>query len=518
MTAMYLTQGLHRAVQQFPEKPATLCAGRTSSFRELAERSSRVASLLQGLDVRPGDRVAILAHNSDCYVELLLGVWWAGAVAAPVNTRWSVTEIAYSLSDCGAAVLVVDDAFLPLVDAIRAAAAVVRRVVHVGTAPRAEGIDCYEALVQSCEPATDVRRGGEELAAILYTGGTTGFPKGVMLSHANLWCGAVTRLAEMFSPRDGVALLVTPFFHVSGLFRFVMQLVLGASNVIEPQFRPEAVVEAIERYGVTDIVVVPSMLQMLLDDPAFDAGRLRNLQRLSYGASPMPPALLDRAMRALPHVGFCSSYGMTETSGVVSVLGPFTQADRKDMGEVTRSVGRVGLGAELRIVDPDGRDLPPGAVGEIVLRGVAVMQGYWNKPAETAAALRDGWLHTGDAGWRDAAGHIYVVDRLKDMVITGGENVYSAEVEAALMAHPAVSACAVIGIPSALWGEAVHAVIVLRPGATSDGESLREHCRTRLAGYKCPKSFDFVDSLPLSAAGKILKTRLRDEYLSRATA
>ena len=339
-----------------------------------------------------------------------------------------------------------------------------------------------------------------------------------MLSNANLWCGAVTRLAEMFSPRDGVALLVTPFFHVSGLFRFVMQLVLGASNVIEPQFRPEAVVEAIERHGVTDIVVVPSMLQMLLDDSVFDAGRLRNLQRLSYGASPMPPALLDRAMRALPHVGFCSSYGITETSGVVSVLGPFTEADRKGMGEVTRSVGRVGLGAELRIIDSDGRDLPAGAVGEIVLRGVAVMQGYWNKPAETATALRDGWLHTGDAGWRDDAGHIYVVDRLKDMVITGGENVYSAEVEAALMAHPAVSACAVIGVPNALWGEAVHAIVVLRPGTTSDGESLREHCRTRLAGYKCPKSIDFVDSLPLSAAGKILKNRLRDEYLSRATA
>jgi len=518
MTAMYLTQGLHRAVQQAPEKPATVCAGRTRSFRELAERAGRVAAMLQGLDVRAGDRVAILAHNSDSDVELLLGIWWADAVAAPVNTRWSAAEMAYSLTDCGCALLVVDDTFLPLVDSIRAAAQVVRRVVHVGDGSRADGVLSYEALMQSCEPVADARRGGNELAAILYTGGTTGFPKGVMLSHANLWCGALTRLAEMFSPRDSVALLVTPFFHVSGLFRLVMQLVLGASNIIEPQFRPEAVVEAIERHGVTDIVVVPSMLQMLLDHPAFDAGRLGNLQRLSYGASPMPPALLDRAMRALPHVGFCSSYGMTETSGVVSVLGPFTEADREGMGEVARSVGRVGLGAELRIIDTDGRDLPPGAVGEIVLRGVAVMQGYWNKPAETAAALRDGWLHTGDAGWRDEAGHIYVVDRLKDMVITGGENVYSAEVEAALMSHPAVSACAVIGVPNALWGEAVHAVIVLRPGATSDGESLRDHCRTRLAGYKCPKSFDFVESLPLSAAGKVLKTRLRDEYLSRAPA
>jgi long-chain acyl-CoA synthetase len=518
MTAMYLTQGLHRAVQQAPEKTATVYAGNTRSFRELADRAGRVAAVLQGLDIHAGDRVAILAHNSDRYVELLLGIWWAGAVAAPVNTRWSVTEMAYSLADCGPSVLVVDDTFLPLADSIRAAAAVVRRVVHIGDASRAEEVLSYEALVQSCEPVADVRRGGDELAAVLYTGGTTGFPKGVMLSHANLCGGALTRLAEMFSPRDSVALLVTPFFHVSGLFRLVTQLVLGASNVIEAQFRPEDAIDAIERHGVTDIVVVPSMLQMLLDHPAFEAGRLRSLQRLSYGASPMPPALLDRAMHALPHVGFCSSYGMTETSGVVSVLGPFTEADREEMGEVARSVGRAGLGAELRIVDPDGRDVPTGAVGEIVLRGVAVMQGYWNKPAETAAALREGWLHTGDAGWRDDAGHIYVVDRLKDMVITGGENVYSAEVEAALIAHPDVSACAVIGVPSVLWGEAVHAVIVLRPGTRSSGESLRDHCRTRLAGYKCPKSFDFVDSLPLSAAGKVLKTRLRDEYLSRASA
>lgn len=515
---MYLTQGLHRAVQQAPDKAATVCAGRTRTFRELAERAGRVAALLQGLDVRAGDRVAILAQNSDTYVEMLLGIWWAGAVAAPVNTRWSVAEIAYSLTDCGSAVLVVDDAFLPLVDSIRAAAEVVRRIVHAGKNPAPQGTVAFEERLPSCEPISDARRGGDALAAILYTGGTTGFPKGVMLSHANLWCGALTRLAEIHSPQDCVALLVTPFFHVSGLFRLVMQLVLGGSNVIEPQFRPDTVIEAIERHRVTEIVLVPSMLQMLLDHPAFDAGRLRSLQRLSYGASPMPPALLERAMQALAHVGFCSSYGMTETSGVVSVLGPFTEEDRKAMGELVHSVGRVGLGAELRVVNSDGRDLPPRGVGEIVLRGVAVMQGYWNKPAETAAALRDGWLHTGDAGWIDEAGHIHVVDRLKDMVITGGENVYSAEVEAALMAHPAVAACAVIGVPNTLWGEAVHAVVVLRPGAASDAQGLREHCRTRIAGYKCPKSFDFVRSLPLSAAGKVLKTRLRDEYLSRAPA
>ncbi|KQP19382.1 hypothetical protein ASF45_24755 [Pseudorhodoferax sp. Leaf265] len=515
---MYLTQVLHRAVQQVPDKPATICAGRSRSFRQLAERASRVAGMLRGLDVHAGDRVAILARNSDSYVELLLGIWWVGAVAVPLNARWSVGEVAYSLADCAAAVLVVDDFLLQLVDEIRSIATHVRHVVHVGDASPAAGIIPYEPLVSSSSAITDDRRGDDELAAILYTGGTTGSPKGVMLSHANLCGGATARLAEMFSPRDTVVLLVTPLFHVSGLFRLVMQLVLGASNVIEPGFRPDAVIEAIERHGVTDIVLVPSMLQMLLEEPTFDAGRLSSLQRLSYGGSPMPPALLDRAMQALPHVGFCSSYGMTESSGVVSVLGPFTVADREAMGKRSRSVGRVGLGAELRILDAEGCDVPPGTVGEIVLRGAAVMKGYWNKPAETAAALREGWLHTGDAGWRDEEGHIYVADRLKDMVITGGENVYSAEVEAVLIAHPAVSACAVIGVPSAQWGEAVHAVVVLRPGTHADSQSLRDHCRTRLAGYKCPQTVDFVDGLPLSAAGKVLKRRLRDEHVSRATA
>lgn len=515
---MYLTQGLHRAVQHDPEKPATVFSGKTRSFRELAERVARAAAMLHSLEVRAGDRVAILAHNCDTYAELLLGIWWVGAVVAPVNTRWSVAEIAYSLTDCGASLLIVDDAFVPFVDPIRAASEVVRHVVCVGEALAPQGTLGYEGLAQSCAPIIDARRGGDELAAILYTGGTTGFPKGVMLSHANLWCGAVARLAETLSPRDGVALLVAPFFHVSGLFRFVMQLVLGATNVIEPQFRPEAVLDAIERHGVTDIVLVPSMLQMLLDDPAFDAGRLRSLERISCGGAPVPPALLDRAMRTLPRVGFCGSYGMTETSGVVSVLGPVTEADRTQLGNVLRSVGRVSLGAELRIVDAGGRDLPAGSVGEVVLRGPAVMQGYWNKPAETSAALRDGWLHTGDAAWRDEAGYVYVVDRLKDMVITGGENVYSAEVEAALMVHASVSACAVIGVPSSQWGEAVHAVVVLRPDAAADAQALRDHCRTRLAGYKCPKTFDFVESLPLSAAGKVLKNRLRDDYLARAPA
>lgn len=509
---MYLTQGLHRALQQCPERTATIFSGRHHSFRTFGDRVARLAGALRTLGVQPGDRVAMLAHNADRYAEFFLAVWWAGAVANPVNTRWSAAEIAYSLNDCESAVLLVDDAFAAQVPAIRQQTTVVRTVVHAGDAAEPAGMLSYEALLQAAAPMPDAGRQGDDLAAILYTGGTTGFPKGVMLSHANLWAAAVARLAELSMPPEGISLLVAPLFHVAGLGRLVTQIVIGATSVIEPVFRADAVLDAIERHRVSDVMLVPSMLQTLLDHPAFDAARLRSLQRVVHGASPMPPALLDRAMQALPHVGFIASYGMTETSAVVSLNGPITLATRARCDKVLRSVGRAGYGCEVRIVDGEGRPVPPGTVGEIAVRGPGVMLGYWNKPAETAGALRDGWLFTGDGAWMDGSGYLHVVDRLKDMIISGGENVYSAEVEAALMLHPAVASCAVIGVPSEQWGEAVHAVVVLRPGCQADEQALRDHCRSRLAGYKCPKALDFIEALPLSAAGKVLKNRLREPF------
>jgi long-chain acyl-CoA synthetase len=376
----------------------------------------------------------------------------------------------------------------------------------------------YETLLDQAEAVSDAVRNGHDLAGVFYTGGTTGFPKGVMLSHANLWCGAMARLAESFSPPDSVALLVSPMFHVSGLFRFVTQIVIGGTNIVEPHFRPGRVLQAIERHGVTDAVLVPSMLQSLLDDADFSAEKVRSLRRISCGGAPVPPALLERALATLPDVEINISYGMTETSGVISVAGPLRQDNFKDSADVLRSVGRAGCGVEVRIVDAHGQAVPPGTVGEILVRGPSVMQGYWNKPAETAAALRQGWLHTGDGAWMDTEGRLHIADRLKDMIISGGENVYSAEVEAVLMQHPSVVNCAVIGIPSAQWGEAVHAFVVLREGAPADDEALRRHCRNSLAGYKCPKSFAYAGSLPMSAAGKVLKNRLRELFQGGAAA
>lgn len=509
---MYLTQGLHRVLQQCPQRIATIFGDRQQSYESLIGRVSHAGGALARQGVQPGDRVALLALNSDRYCESLLGCWWCGAVANPLNTRWSEAEIVYALNDCSSQVLLVDETFAALVPALQAQVPSLRAVVYLGDAAPPAGMLAYEEWLQAAPAMPDQRCAGDALAVILYTGGTTGAPKGVMLTHGNLWSSTVARLAEISTPRDSISLLVAPLFHVAGLGRLVSQVVIGATSVLESQFRVEQFLQTMETRGVQDVVLVPSMLQLLLDHPDFRPERLSALQRIVHGASPMPPALLLRAMETLPQVDFITSYGMTETSAVVSLNGPVRWATRHQFEGVLHAVGRAGFGCEVRIVDPAGQPVPVGEVGEITVRGPGVMQGYWNKPAETRAALRDGWLWTGDGGRLDVQGYIHVVDRIKDMIISGGENVYSAEVEAVLQQHPAVASCAVIGIPHPQWGEAVHAVVVPRSGQPVDVQSLRAHCKQRLAGYKCPKTVAFAEALPMSAAGKVLKNRLRAPY------
>ena len=511
---MYLTQGLHRALQQHPGAVATVFGQRRTSFSVLAGRVARLAGALARLGVSGGDRVALLAQNSDRYVEGLLAVWWLGAVACPLNTRWSAPEIAYALNDCGVRVLVVDDTFVPLVPGLKTLAPELGPIIHAGEQTTPAGLLAWEDLIADGEPLEDARPSGEMLAAILYTGGTTGTPKGVMLSHANFWISSVARMAEVPNPARAVTLLVAPLFHVAGLGRVVSQLVTGSTSVLLPAFRAETVLATLQDEHVTDVVLVPSMLQMLLDHPSFPSCNLRHLDRIIHGASPISPGLLERAMKALPDCGFQSAYGMTETAATACSNGPYRWRDGTSLGPRELAAGRVCYGNEVRVVDANGREVPRNTVGEITIRGANVMQGYWNKPAETRAALCGGWLHTGDGGFMDEAGYVHIVDRVKDMIISGGENVYSAEVEGALSRHPAVAACAVIGIPSAAWGEAVHAIVILRPGESATDEMLRAHCRSSLAGYKCPKTIEFREALPLSPAGKVLKTVLREPFWS----
>ncbi|MCW5657617.1 MAG: AMP-binding protein [Burkholderiaceae bacterium] len=499
---MYLTQGLHRARQRHPEKVALRHIGADGSLREhafapLVDAVARQAAALRTHGVGHGDRVALLAPNSDALVIALYACWWLGAVACPLNIRWSVPELRDGLADCSAKLLIADPACAVSAGALRDVCTV------WSTGELAE-------RAQRCAPRDDTRTGGDALAAILYTGGTTGRSKGVMLSHANFWSAAMARGAELPNSPDSVTLLVAPLFHVAGLGRLIGQSIVGGTWVTMAQFRPDAVIAAIEAHGISDTIVVPSMLQSLLDAPGFAPERVRNLTRLAFGAAPMPPDLLARALAVWPHAEFFQAYGLTETAGAVCINLP--ENHRADAGGRVASVGRAGLGAEIEIVDEQGHALPRGRVGEIVVRGPMVMRGYWQQPETTAQVLRDGWLHTGDGGRMDGDGYLYIADRLKDMVISGGENVYPAEVEAALRCHPSVNDAAVIGVPDARWGEAVHAVIVPRGGvddAAALHEQLINHCRTRLAGYKCPRSIAFTDALPLSAAGKVLKAQLR---------
>ena len=510
---MYLTQALHRSVQQHPERPAIRAGAIVRSYREFAERVARLAGALQKLGMRSGDRVAMLALNSERYMEYQFAVPWGGGALNPCNIRWSAAEILYSLDDCASTVLLVDDTFKAMAEGFRGQAKTLREIVYCGSGEVPAGMHGVEALIAAHAPVPDAFRRGGDLAGVFYTGGTTGFPKGVMLSHANMLSSAMALCCEGVAEPGGCYLHAAPMFHLADMGIAAAQWLAGNTHSFVPAFNPEAVLQAIERDRVTHALLVPTMIQMLVDHPAMKQGRdLGSLQWVLYGASPIAEAVLDRAMAALPGVNFVQAYGMTELSPVAT-LNPayFHTAEGRKRGKL-RSAGRASYCTEVRIVDADDREVPRGTVGEVVVRGPNVMLGYWNKPELSAEALRGGWMHTGDGAYMDDDGFIFVVDRMKDMIISGGENVYSAEVENVVAQHPAVAACAVIGIPSAQWGEAVHAIVVLKPGAAATAEELIGHCRQQIAHYKCPRSVDFVAQLPLSGAGKVLKSVLREPF------
>ncbi|MCW2635019.1 MAG: AMP-dependent synthetase and ligase [Blastococcus sp.] len=506
---MNLTQGLHRAAQQHPGAVATVCKDRTRTHAESVDRIARLAAGLQGLGLGDGDRAAILSLNSDRYHEFLAGTLWAGGVVVPINLRWTVAEIAESLVEVGARILVVDDAFAGHVEGIRHAHPDLEHVVHAGDGPTPDGCTGFEQLIADSEPAEDARRWGDDLAAVFYTGGTTGRSKGVMLSHSNLLTSALGVLAtEHFVSPDGIYLHAAPMFHLADLAAWTCQVVRGGTHVMIPMFEPVAVMTAIAEHGVTDALLVPTMIQLLVDHPRVDEFDISGLRRVIYGASPMSEGVLGRALKTLPNASFTQAYGMTELSPCATLLVP---ADHEDPVH-RRSAGRAVPHGEVRIVGPDDVELPRGQVGEIVARGGHVMLGYWNRPEETAEALRGGWMHTGDGGYMDDDGYVYISDRIKDMIISGGENVYSVEVENVLAQHPSVATCAIIGVPDDKWGERVHAVVVPVAGAVPTLEELRVFCGERMSGYKVPRSIELVDGLPLSAAGKVLKRELRRPY------
>ncbi len=508
-----LSGAIKRALQVNSNSPATIMQERVRSWKELVAEVALLAGGLQKLGVEPGDRVAILSQNSDLYYLSLFGISWAGGVIVPINTRLAPAELVYWLSDSGSTVVLVDEAMAAMLPAALEELSEQPTVIYLGGDEAAAGELSLQSLLEDAEAVAASARAGDDLAALFYTGGTTGVSKGVMLSHRNLLLNVLQTLLGVQARMGDVILQAAPLFHVAGGFMCISTAILAGTNVFIPAFSPVATLAAIQQSRVTRLFLAPTMLNMVLNDPAFPDYDLSSLRCIIYGASPMPEALVRQALTMLPDVDFVQSYGQTETSPILATLSPDRHVLDGPLSGKLRAAGQPIPGVELRIVDDNDQPVANGTVGEICARGENVMLGYWQQAELTEVAMKGGWLHTGDGGYLDEDGYLFIVDRMKDMIVSGGENVYPAEVENAIAMHPDVAECAVIGIPHEKWGESVHAIVRLRETVELDANQLMTHCRELIAGYKCPRSIDFRETpLPVSPAGKILKTELRKPY------
>lgn len=510
---MYMTQGLRRAAKINPGKIALISEMRTFTWAEFQDRVARLAGALHGLGMKGEDRVAMLSFNQDRYAEYYYGVFWAGANVVPMNIRWSLAEHVYSIKDSGARYLVVDDAFAEMGAAIAKECPTVEHVIFAGDSDCPAGMLSYEGLVAEASPADDAFRTAEDLAGIFYTGGTTGFPKGVMLPHRALWASSICFGAGANVTADDRNIHAPPLFHIAGSAMLFALTIFGGSHAFIPGFEPKAFLNAVTEFDGTISLLVPTMIGMLLQAPELEDADTNRLTRLIYGASPMTLSVLKEAMEKMPETRFIHAYGQTELAPLATLLGSDYHVLDGPKAEKIRSVGQAVPAVEIEVVDETGAEAPRGQSGEVRVRGANTMLGYWNKPEQTAETLKDGWVYTGDGGVMDKEGFLYIVDRVKDMIITGGENVFSAEVENAIMQFPGLSECAVIGIPDDRWGEAVHAIVVPRAGQTPDPEAMIAHCRDLIAPYKCPRTVEVrAEALPKSGAGKIQKFELRAPF------
>lgn len=509
---MGLTHWLRLYCRQRGQEVALVFGEKRFTWLEFEVRVSRFASVLRHHDVGTGDRIAMLAHSSHRYIEFFYASLWAGGIMVPLNTRLALPEIIEQAGDAEPVILIVDESFVSQAGEIAKAVPSIRHVVFAGDVPPPSGMVDYESAIRSATPCSDAGRHGSDVACLFYTGGTTGRPKGVMLSHSNLIFNAQNTITLCGLDETLVYLHAGPLFHLAAAGRVFVTTIAGGKHVVIPRFTPSGALEAMVRERVTMVTFVPTMLSMVLQLPDFGSYALLCLKLLSYGGSPMPEGLLHEALNRLPETDFAQSYGMTECSPMVTFLSPVEHRMAVDTRRLL-SAGRAAPGVEIRVVDDQDSALPAGMVGEILVRGPNVMKGYWRQPELTATALRGGWMHTGDVGRFDADGYLYVVDRMKDMIISGGENIYSSEVESAISRYPGVSQCAVIGIPDPKWGETVHAIVVPHVGHLLEKEGIIAHCRSLIAGYKCPRSIEIREEpLPTSAVGKINKVALRAPF------
>ena len=494
--------------RQHPDRVALWFEGREISYRELDRASNRVANALVRAGLRPGERVCVLDKGHDAFIEVVFGIAKAGGVYTPVNWRLAAPEFAYVLNDSGAPVVFVGEAFADALASVEAELTKVRLLVRWGQGP--DRWPSYEAFCGDA-PDLDPRLDGDDhdTAWQLYTSGTTGHPKGAELSHANLVEILYLGSTGFGSAGEGdVALICMPLYHIGGSGYALAMFFAGAQLVLTREASPPEILDLIASRGVTHAFFVPALLNMLLQQPTCAETDFGSLKAVLYGASPIPEDLLKASLETFG-CNFVQGYGLTETTGAVALLPPH---DHVPGNPRLRSCGLPVFGAEIKVVDAGGETCRPGEVGEILIRGGMVMKGYWNRDEATAAAIQDGWFHSGDAGYVDEAGYLYIHDRVKDMIVSGGENVYPAEVESALFAHPDVADVAVIGVPDERWGEAVKAVVVLKDGARVSDRELIDGCRRHIAGFKIPRSIDFVEDLPRNPTGKILKRELRERY------
>lgn len=489
---------------------AQVLGDRGTSYAALDAHASRVANGLIALEAKPGTRIGHLGKNSDYFAELLFGAAKARCVLTGVNWRLAAPEILFILKDAGVTVLFVDAEYYPLVEGLLPSLPSLRTVIALdGGHGKWKGYAAWRDSQSDTDPmlATDPK----EDVLQLYTSGTTGHPKGVVLSH-----GAYLSLFEQ-GLKDGFVkwqpgdpnLVAMPYFHVAGTNWALLGFYQAATNIIVREVDPVAILDLIEQHKVQTSFFVPAVILFLVQASAMKPRDFSSLRLIAYGASPIAEELLLKAAKIF-ECGFLQFYGLTETNGAAVHLPP---ADHDPARGKLRAAGKPNAGIEIRVVGDDGKPVAQGEVGEVWIRGSSLMKGYWNRPDATAEAINsDGWFKSGDAGYLDKDGYLFIHDRVKDMIISGGENIYPAEVENALFSHPGVADVAVIGVPDERWGEAVKAVVVKTPGSDVTPEALIAHAKERIAAYKVPKSVDFIDALPRNPTGKILKRVLREPY------
>lgn len=508
-----MRSALERAQRLYGANTAIIDAERRFTWSEHMDRVVRLATVLEDNGIGKGDRFGVICRNTWRHCELLHAGYWNGSVPVPVNYRLAPPEIQYILDDADVTRLFIEDTFEPLLGAGEFAPWRDSAICIPGGPGADTELPTTDELIAAAAPSDGHDSGEEEDAILLYTGGTTGRSKGVRLTHKNVFSNGQQCTAPMKINSADVYLHVAPMFHSADLLG-TGYTQAGAAHAYLPVFSPENLLQAFQDYGVTSAMMAPTMIILTLQSPDFDTYDLSSLDRVYYGSSPMAVEWIRRTMDAFPAANVQQGYGLTETSPILTTLDEDVHVAAMESGEyeILKAAGRPLVGIDMRIVDADGDEVPLGEDGEVVVRGPNVTVGYLNRPDENDAAFRGGWFHTGDIGKMDENGFMFLLDRKKDMIVTGGENVYSSEVEAALYRHENVHECAVVGVPDEKYGEALFAAIVPRPGTTLSDADIVEHCRSLIGGYKIPRRMAFVEELPKSAMGKILKTEIRKTY------